>query len=421
MSRWLVGSSSSSASGCISRMRASATRIFQPPESSPTSPSTCSGAKPRPGEDLARARLERVAAERLEARLHLAEALDQRVELVGARGIGHRVLELVQLARGLGHLARAGHRRLDHAPALHLADVLAEVADRDAAIDARPARRRAAPRARSSGRSWSCRRRSGRPGRSSRRGTRPPTPRGRGSARRAAWRRSRGGSRASDTGCGARRASRTARALVRPASARRAARRRRSSRARARGARARCAPRVRRSTRCARRRCRPAAAPARRCSRLAHAGDAVARVAPRLLEVLAARLPRPSAERERGAARRVLLLVVVHSSTSIVVAVPAGARPRRPAPSARSRRSRSWERARSRASSAAARSRVCFAASRPVVADHQRQAAACAASASASVAAGEEKSIPTSAERAGRAHVGAELDVARDDLALAIG
>ena len=96
MSRWLVGSSSSSASGRISRMRASATRIFQPPESSPTSPSIDSCGEAEAGEDLARARLERVAAELLEARLHLAEAVDQRVELVGARRVGQRVLELVR-------------------------------------------------------------------------------------------------------------------------------------------------------------------------------------------------------------------------------------------------------------------------------------------------------------------------------------
>jgi hypothetical protein len=78
-------------------MRASATRIFQPPESLPTSPSISSCAEAEAREDLARARLERVAAELLEARLHLAEALDQRVHLVDALGVGHRVLELAQL------------------------------------------------------------------------------------------------------------------------------------------------------------------------------------------------------------------------------------------------------------------------------------------------------------------------------------
>ena len=69
------------------------------------------GREAEAGEDLARARLEPVAAELLEARLRLAEALDQRLELVGARGIGERVLELVQLARRLGDRARAVERR----------------------------------------------------------------------------------------------------------------------------------------------------------------------------------------------------------------------------------------------------------------------------------------------------------------------
>ena len=86
-------------------------------------------------QDLPRARLERVAAELVEARLRVPEALDEILELVGARGVGHRVLERVQLVGRLGHLARAGHRLRDHAPALHLADVLAEVADGHAAID----------------------------------------------------------------------------------------------------------------------------------------------------------------------------------------------------------------------------------------------------------------------------------------------
>ena len=40
MSRWLVGSSISSTSGPPTSTRAIATRIFHPPESAPTSPST---------------------------------------------------------------------------------------------------------------------------------------------------------------------------------------------------------------------------------------------------------------------------------------------------------------------------------------------------------------------------------------------
>ena len=94
----------------MSRMRASATRIFQPPESLPTSSVDDLVAKAEPGEDLARARLERVAAELVEARLRVAEALDERSSSSGARRVGHRVLERVQLVRRLGDLARAGHR-----------------------------------------------------------------------------------------------------------------------------------------------------------------------------------------------------------------------------------------------------------------------------------------------------------------------
>ena len=87
------------------------------------------------GQDLARARLERVAAELVEAGLHVAEALDQPVELVGARRVGQRVLERAQLGGHLGHRAGAGHGLGDHAAPRHLADVLAEVADGHAAVD----------------------------------------------------------------------------------------------------------------------------------------------------------------------------------------------------------------------------------------------------------------------------------------------
>ena len=54
-SRWFEGSSSSIASGRMSRMRARATRIFQPPDSCPTSPSIISCEKPRPAR-ISRAR-----------------------------------------------------------------------------------------------------------------------------------------------------------------------------------------------------------------------------------------------------------------------------------------------------------------------------------------------------------------------------
>ncbi len=87
------------------------------------------------GEDFARAAFQRVAAELLEAGLHLAVALDDRVHLVGAIRIGQRGFELLQLGRDLAHRAGAVHHLGDGAAARHLADVLAEVADGDAAID----------------------------------------------------------------------------------------------------------------------------------------------------------------------------------------------------------------------------------------------------------------------------------------------
>jgi len=79
--------------------------------------------------------LQRIAVEFLEAVLHLAVAHDDIVHLVGARGVRHRGLELLQFARnctdGTGAIYHLGHR----AAAGHLADVLAEIADGDAAID----------------------------------------------------------------------------------------------------------------------------------------------------------------------------------------------------------------------------------------------------------------------------------------------
>ncbi len=86
-------------------------------------------------EDLSSARLERVATELLEARLRLAEVLDELFHFVRVRRVGELVLELVELLSRLAHLARAVERRGDDALAAHLAHVLAEVADRRAAID----------------------------------------------------------------------------------------------------------------------------------------------------------------------------------------------------------------------------------------------------------------------------------------------
>ena len=87
------------------------------------------------GECLAGAAIQRVAIEFLEAMLHLAIARDDLVHVIGARGIGHRGLELLQFGRDHRHRARAVHHLGHGAAAGHLADVLAEIADRHAAID----------------------------------------------------------------------------------------------------------------------------------------------------------------------------------------------------------------------------------------------------------------------------------------------
>ncbi len=87
------------------------------------------------GQDLSGARLQRVAAQLVEARLHLAETVEQLVHLVRLVGIGQRLFQLLQLGRDLGHGARAGHHLGHHGPAGHLADVLAEVTDADPLVD----------------------------------------------------------------------------------------------------------------------------------------------------------------------------------------------------------------------------------------------------------------------------------------------
>ena len=86
-------------------------------------------------EDLPRPRLERVAVEGVEARLHLAEALDQGLELVEALGVGHAVLEQVELVGHVGDLAGARHRLLDDGAAVHVAHALLEPPEGHAAVD----------------------------------------------------------------------------------------------------------------------------------------------------------------------------------------------------------------------------------------------------------------------------------------------
>jgi hypothetical protein len=79
---------------------------------------------------LAGLALERVAAEVLVFLLHLAEALQDRVHVVGAIRVAHGVLERFELVVQVADAAAPGNRLVQHRPARHLLHVLAEVADR---------------------------------------------------------------------------------------------------------------------------------------------------------------------------------------------------------------------------------------------------------------------------------------------------
>ncbi len=130
----MLGSSSSMASGRMSRMRASATRIFQPPESFADIAVHHLLAEAEAREDFARAAIEGVAVEFLEAGLDFAVARDDRVHVIGAGGIGHGGFEVFQFGGDGADGAGAVHHFGDGTAAGHLADVLAEVADGDAAF-----------------------------------------------------------------------------------------------------------------------------------------------------------------------------------------------------------------------------------------------------------------------------------------------
>ena len=132
-------------SGRSSRMRASATRIFQPPESLPTSPSMTSWREAEAGQDLARASLEAVAVELLEAR-----PAPRRSASTSASSssrpvrVGQRLFEVAAAPCGdRSDRPGAVHRLGDHAAPGHLADVLAEVADGDVRDRRAPGPRRA--------------------------------------------------------------------------------------------------------------------------------------------------------------------------------------------------------------------------------------------------------------------------------------
>ncbi len=92
-------------------------------------------AEAQPCEHLARPGIQRIAVQFLEARLHLAIALDDGVHVAGPVRIDHRGLELGHFGGQRTHRPDAIHDSRDRALARHFADILAEIADRHAGID----------------------------------------------------------------------------------------------------------------------------------------------------------------------------------------------------------------------------------------------------------------------------------------------
>ena len=82
-------------------------------------------------EHLARLRLEAVPAQVLVLLLHFAEPGQDAVHVVRFRGIGHVVLQRLELMVEDAKPAAAGDRFVEHRPPGHLLDVLPEVANRD--------------------------------------------------------------------------------------------------------------------------------------------------------------------------------------------------------------------------------------------------------------------------------------------------
>jgi hypothetical protein len=130
----LLGSSSSITSGRIRRIRASATHFPAAGERADIALHHLL-AEAEARQRLASPAVEGVTVELLETALHLAVTRDDRVHLVGTIRIGHRGLELFQLRRHDADRAGAVHDLGHGAAARHLADVLAEIADGDAAIE----------------------------------------------------------------------------------------------------------------------------------------------------------------------------------------------------------------------------------------------------------------------------------------------
>ena len=107
-----------------------ATRIFQPPDERAHVAVDARVVEAEAVQHLARLRLQAVAAQVVVLLLDLAEARQHRVHAVRLVGVGHRLLERLQLVVQLAQAPAAGDRLVEDRAALHLLDVLAEVADR---------------------------------------------------------------------------------------------------------------------------------------------------------------------------------------------------------------------------------------------------------------------------------------------------
>ena len=86
-------------------------------------------------EHFARAAFERVAVEFLEPALDFAITLNDRVHLADALRVGHGGLKLLEFGRNSADRSGAVHDLGHGAMPRHFADILIEIADRDAAID----------------------------------------------------------------------------------------------------------------------------------------------------------------------------------------------------------------------------------------------------------------------------------------------
>ena len=109
LSRWLVGSSSSSTSLPAKRMRASSTRRRSPPDSTAEGQVDAVGAEAQAGDQLADLGLRRVAAEGREGVLGLGEAGDGPL----GRVLLHGDAQLLQI----GRRPRPGLARTGRGPA----------------------------------------------------------------------------------------------------------------------------------------------------------------------------------------------------------------------------------------------------------------------------------------------------------------